>query len=98
MTTFAKRELTDAAAKRCGVTQNQALAVVQDVLDNIRVQLLAGNRVELRHFGVFEVKSRKPRVARNPKTGEMLRIPQRYSVTFKPGLLMKAWEGKTNVG
>jgi nucleoid DNA-binding protein len=59
--------------------------VVQGVLDGITKTLLKEGRIELRNFGVFEVKRRKPRKARNPRTGEALDIPAKLFVTFKPG-------------
>jgi nucleoid DNA-binding protein len=45
-------------------------------------------RIELRNFGVFEVRQRKPRKARNPRTGEQVKVPARRVVTFKPGRQM----------
>jgi integration host factor subunit beta len=51
--------------------------------------LASGGRIELRNFGVFEVRRRKPRKARNPHTGERLAVPERLVVTFKPGRAME---------
>ena len=48
-----------------------------------------GKRIELRNFGIFHVKKRKRRIARNPKTGEVVPVPERLAVVFKPGLKMK---------
>ncbi len=48
-----------------------------------------GRTVELRNFGVFKVKSRRPRIGRNPKTGAMVPIPERKVVSFKAGMVMK---------
>jgi nucleoid DNA-binding protein len=63
----------------------QALAIVQGVFDGI-VETLAGQgRIELRNFGVFEVKRRKPRRARNPRTGKAVKVPAKVVVPFKPG-------------
>jgi len=55
------------------------------VFDGIVETLLSEGRIELRNFGVFEIKQRKPRRARNPKTGERVAVPPRAVVTFKPG-------------
>ena len=50
---------------------------------------MRGGRIELRNFGVFEVKQRKPRKARNPRTGEKVKVPAKLVVTFKPGREME---------
>jgi integration host factor subunit beta len=56
---------------------------------------LTEGRLELRNFGVFEVKKRKPRKARNPRTGESVDIPAKLVVTFKPGREMEKRIGKS---
>jgi nucleoid DNA-binding protein len=63
--------------------------VVQKTFDTIFTALKNGQRIELRNFGVFMVKKRKKRIGRNPKTGEVVPVPERHSVVFKPGLEMK---------
>ena len=63
--------------------------VVQMTLDSIVDSLTKGETVELRNFGIFKVKTRKPRLGRNPKTGESVEIPGKKVVSFKPGLVMK---------
>ena len=63
--------------------------VVQRTLDTIFGALKSGKRIELRNFGVFQVKKRKKRIGRNPKTGEVVPVPERRTVVFKPGLEMK---------
>jgi len=63
--------------------------VVQRTFDEIFEALKAGKRIELRNFGVFQVKKRKKRIGRNPKTGEVVPVPERRTVVFKPGLEMK---------
>ncbi|MFH1519152.1 MAG: HU family DNA-binding protein [Candidatus Omnitrophota bacterium] len=63
--------------------------VVQRTFDAIFDALKAGKRIELRNFGVFQVKKRKKRIGRNPKTGEVVPVPERRAVVFKPGLEMK---------
>jgi nucleoid DNA-binding protein len=77
--------MATAIAGELGVTQAQALAIVQGVFDGIVETLLSEGRIELRNFGVFEVKRRKPRRARNPRTGERVTVPAKLVVTFKPG-------------
>jgi integration host factor subunit beta len=76
-------------AKEMNMHQTDIKRIVQMTLDGI-VEVLAGEgRLELRNFGVFEVKVRKPRKARNPRTGEEVMVPSRKSVTFKGGKLME---------
>lgn len=71
------------------ITQTQIKRVVQSTLDYIVESLAKGKTIELRNFGVFKVKNRKGRMARNPKTGEKVPVPDRKVVVFKPGLVMK---------
>ena len=80
-----KKEMAKAIAEEMGLTQLQVQGVVRRVFDGITETLVREGRIELRNFGVFEVKERKPRKARNPRTGERLRVPARRVVTFKPG-------------
>ena len=63
--------------------------VVQRTFDTILEALKQGKRIELRNFGVFQLKKRKRRIGRNPKTGEVVPVPERLTVVFKPGLEMK---------
>jgi DNA-binding protein HU-beta/integration host factor subunit beta len=63
--------------------------VVQGTLDMILESLLAGDKVELRNFGVFEVITRAGRIARNPRSKEEVFIPERKVVKFKPGKVME---------
>jgi DNA-binding protein HU-beta/integration host factor subunit beta len=75
-------------AEEGGIPKVQALEVVQLVLDGIVETLVSEGRIELRNFGVFEVKRRKPRKARNPLTGESVSVPPKLVVTFTPGRAM----------
>jgi nucleoid DNA-binding protein len=81
-------------AEATGLTQGQALEVVQRVLDGITEALLIEGRLELRNFGVFEVRRRKPRQARNPRTGGNVSVPAKRVVTFKPGKEMEERVGR----
>lgn len=80
-----KKEIAKQIADRHGIDQVIAKRAVQDVLDSITDSLLKSGRIELRNFGVFEVKRRAPRVARNPRTNEQVRVPARNVVIFQPG-------------
>jgi nucleoid DNA-binding protein len=63
--------------------------VVHRVFDVMLESLLKGDKIEIRNFGVFKVKKRKPRIGRNPRTNQPVPVPERKTVVFKPGLEMK---------
>lgn len=89
--TLTKRDLVTRISDESGLIQQQVLDVVQKTLDYIAEALSKGDKVELRNFGVFEVKVRKARVGRNPNSPEHdVPIPQRAVVKFKPGKEMRA--------
>jgi nucleoid DNA-binding protein len=79
-----KRDIANAVAAKTGVPALQAQEVVQKTMDAIVGALIAERRIELRGFGVFEVKKRAARNGRNPRTGEKVFVPERLVVTFKP--------------
>lgn len=86
-----KRELVVRIAEETELTQQQVFAVVQKTLDYITESLEKGENIEFRDFGVFEIKTRKPRIGRNPnKPSNTVTIPARRVVKFKPGKEMKA--------
>jgi len=89
MLTITKRELVQRIAEKTGVQQINAKEVIQSFLDEIINELAKGNRLEFRDFGVFEPKSKVHRVARNPRTGEKVEVPEKTTVKFKVGRLMK---------
>jgi nucleoid DNA-binding protein len=85
-----KRDLVIRISEETGLAQQQVLAVVQRTLDLISESLAARNNVELRNFGVFEIKIRKARIGRNPNQPEKdVAIPKRAVVKFKPGKEMR---------
>ncbi len=84
-----KKEIVQAISERIGLTQLQTKEIVQKTFDTVVDALVTERRVELRDFGVFEVKRRAARQGRNPRTGEKVSVPERYVVTFKPGKEME---------
>ena len=85
-----KRDIVMRISDETGLVQQQVLDVVQKTLDHISAALAQGRTVELRNFGVFEVKVRKARIGRNPNSPEKdVPIPQRSVVKFKPGKEMR---------
>src|SRR5262249_28323357 len=76
-------------SERLGLPQLKTKEIVQQTFDAIVETLLETGRIELRNFGVFEVKQRKARKARNPRTGDKVDVPPKNVVTFKPGKEME---------
>jgi nucleoid DNA-binding protein len=84
-----KLDLATEIARKTGLKQEDVKQVVQMALDAITEALASERRLELRNFGVFEVRVRKARMARNPGTGEKVTVPARKKVTFKVGKVME---------
>ena len=91
-----KKEIVKKISEETGLTQLKIKDIVQRTLDAIIETLVAEGRIELRNFGVFEVKKRKPRKARNPRTGAKVFVPSKNVVTFKPGKEMEELVRKMN--
>jgi len=87
--TITKKELVLRIAEVTRQKQTITRDIIQLFIDEVITELAGGNRLELRDFGVFEVKVRKARKARNPKTGDEVRVPEKRVVTIKPGKKMK---------
>ena len=83
--TTTKKEIVRIIASRFGITQEVTKEIVQRTLDEIIDTVVKEGRIELRNFGVFEVKNRAPRTARNPRTGERVDVPAKRVVKFHPG-------------
>lgn len=84
-----KKEIVKAISDEIGLTQLKTKEIVQKTFDAIVETLVADGRIELRNFGVFEVKKRAARKARNPRTGDKVFVPEKFVVTFKPGKEME---------
>jgi len=84
-----KKDIVMRIADETDIKQIDVKKVVQMALDIIVESLTKGETVELRNFGVFKVKERKPKIGRNPKTGETVPVPGKKVVKFKAGLVMK---------
>lgn len=89
MATITKKELIDRVAEKTRQRRVKVKEAVQQFLDEIIGELGKGNRLEFRDFGVFESKVRKARRAQNPKTLEPVAVPEKRTVKFKVGRLMK---------
>ncbi len=95
MTTITKKELIDRISKDTQAKRTSVKRIIQTFLDTMTVELMKGNRLEFRDFGVFECRTRASRVAQNPKTLQRVEVPSKRTVKFKMGRLMK---DKMNAG
>jgi len=84
-----KKDIANEISVSVGLTQLKTKEIVQKTFDAIVKALVEDGRIELRDFGVFEVKKRLARKARNPRTGDNVFVPERFVVTFKPGKEME---------
>ncbi|MEX0677229.1 MAG: HU family DNA-binding protein [Pirellulales bacterium] len=84
-----KKEIVKTISDEIGLTQLKTKEIVQKTFDAIVETLVEERRIELRNFGVFEVKKRAARKARNPRTGDKVYVPEKFVVTFKPGKEME---------
>jgi integration host factor subunit beta len=90
VTTVTKKDLARAVANAIGCTNNLTLQMVDSLFEAMRETLIEGDRIEIRGFGVLEVKDTKPKpAARNPRTGEIVYVPARRKTHFKPGKQLK---------
>jgi len=93
-----KAELVDEVARVVQLTKKQAETIVNIVFDSIVDSLRGGQKIELRGFGSFRLRSRKSRTGRNPKTGEKVEVPSKKIPYFKPGKELKELINKTAGG
>ncbi|MBU1044224.1 MAG: integration host factor subunit beta [Candidatus Omnitrophica bacterium] len=84
-----KKDIVLKIANETKMKQQDIKKVVQKALDAIIDSLVNGKTVELRNFGIFKVKARRGRTGRNPRTGQVVPVPPKKVVVFKPGLEMK---------
>ena len=89
-----KKEIVRTISEEIGLTQLQTKEIVQKTFNAIVEALVEDGRIELRNFGVFEVKKRAARKARNPRTGDKVFVAEKFVVTFKPGKEMEERVGE----
>lgn len=85
-----RAELIDEVASQGPLSHKQADVVVETILETMKGAIAQGDRIEIRGFGVFSLRLRRPRRARNPRTGEPLVSAERRAAHFKPGKELKA--------
>ena len=84
-----KADLVEEVADKTGLTKKDAAIAVDSLIEAISQALTDGKNIEIRGFGSFKVKSRKGRMARNPRTGEQVEVPARDVPVFKPSKDLK---------
>jgi nucleoid DNA-binding protein len=90
LSTITKKELALLVSQQANCKKNIAAEMVDSLFIARRNSLIDGNRIEIRGFGVFQVKDTRPKpAARNPRTGEIIYVPARRKTHFKPGRLLK---------
>ncbi len=80
-----KLDIVNAVVNKTGVSRTKAEQAVETVFEAMKNALGNGERIELRRFGVFNVRPRKTGIGRNPRTGQEVSIPPGKAVRFKPG-------------
>ena len=78
-----KADLVDEIADKTGLTKKDVAETVDEFLEAVCRALVSGKHIEIRGFGTFKVKDRRPRIARNPRTGEQVQVPPRRVPVFK---------------
>ncbi len=84
-----KRDIVDEVVNRTGLSKTRAEIAVEAVFETMKRSMERGERIELRGFGVFNIRPRKTGIGRNPRTGEEVIIPPGKAVRFKPGKDLK---------
>jgi DNA-binding protein HU-beta len=87
-----KLDIINEVVTRTGLTKTKAELAVETVFQSMKKALAKGDRIELRGFGVFNIKPRKTGIGRNPRTGQEVNIPPGKAVRFKPGKELQALE------
>ncbi len=89
MSTMTKRDISEHISRKLGLNQQVVKHILEEFMKQVVEELADGNKLEFRDFGIFEVLNRKPRVARNPRTGERVEVPAKRRVSFRMGRLMR---------
>jgi len=92
-----KQDIVHHVIERTGLPRTKAEAAVDTVFEGLKEALAAGERIELRGFGVFSVRARKTGIGRNPRTGTEVSITPGKAVRFKPGMNISCHAGRSKV-
>src|SRR5690606_36065139 len=84
-----KAQIVSEVARKLKIKEKEALGIVDEIIEQIKLTVAEKGRLEIRDFGVFQVKTRKPRIGRNPRDKREYPIPERKVVTFRAGKLLR---------
>jgi integration host factor subunit beta len=84
-----KADLIDEVSRLAELTRKDSEIIVETIFDSVVRSLRTGDKIEIRGFGSFRTRQRKPRVGRNPKTGERVEVPAKKIPFFKPSKELK---------
>lgn len=84
-----RKELAEALNGQLGYSQSNCSELVDTFLDRMKDRLLSGESIKFVHFGTFNVREKKPRRGRNPRTGESITIKERQMISFRPSKQMR---------
>jgi integration host factor subunit beta len=84
-----KADLIDEVSRLAELTRKDSEVIVETIFDSVVRSLRAGDKIEIRGFGSFRTRQRKPRIGRNPKTGERVEVPAKKIPFFKPSKELK---------
>lgn len=87
--TMTKAELIEAIYEKIGFSKKEAADIVEMVFDTIKETLEKGEKIKISGFGNFVIRHKRPRVGRNPQTGDEIEITERKVLTFKPSQILK---------
>ena len=88
--TLTKAEIVEAIYEKIGFSKKESADIVEMVFDTMKVTLEKGEKIKISGFGNFVVRHKKPRVGRNPQTGQAIEISERRVLTFRPSQILKA--------
>ena len=84
-----KADLIDEVSRLTELTRKDSEVIVETIFESVVRSLRAGDKIEIRGFGSFRTRQRKPRVGRNPKTGDRVEVPAKKIPFFKPSKELK---------
>jgi integration host factor subunit beta len=93
-----KADLIDEVSRLAELTRKDSEVIVETIFDSVVRSLRAGDKIEIRGFGSFRTRQRRPRVGRNPKTGERVEVPAKKIPFFKPSKELKDLVNETTAG
>jgi len=88
--TLTKADLVDSIYEKVGFSKKEAADLVELIFDTLKDQLARGEKIKISGFGNFVVREKKPRMGRNPQTGQSIEISARRVLTFKPSQVLRA--------